>query len=72
MAAMSDLAKLQVLLPHWMEHNDEHAAEFREWAEKARAAGQEDMAEEINRAARQLKSVNEALAAALEKLGQNP
>jgi hypothetical protein len=69
---MSDLAKLQVLLPHWMEHNDEHAAEFREWAEKARAAGQEDMAEEINRAARQLKSVNEALAAALEKLGQNP
>jgi len=71
MAAMSDLARLQVLLPHWIEHNDEHAAEFQEWAERARAAGQEDMAMEISQAARQLKQVNEALAAALEKLGQN-
>ncbi|MBC8448426.1 MAG: hypothetical protein H8D78_11815 [Chloroflexi bacterium] len=68
MAAMTDLAKLQVLLPHWIEHNDEHAAEFQEWAERARTVGQEGVAEEISLAAKQLGWVNEALAAAVEKL----
>lgn len=28
--------KLKVLLDHWIEHNKEHADEFREWAEKAK------------------------------------
>jgi hypothetical protein len=32
---MSELDKLRVLLPHWIEHNAEHAAEFRQWAERA-------------------------------------
>jgi hypothetical protein len=61
--------KLRVLLPHWIEHNAEHAAEFRNWAEKARAAGQEEVAEEIDTAAKELGWVNEALRAALDKLG---
>lgn len=26
--------KLKILLKHWIEHNEEHAEEFREWAEK--------------------------------------
>jgi len=60
--------KLRALLPHWIEHNAEHAAEFRNWAEKARATGQEEMAEEIDLAAKQMGWVNEALSAALEKL----
>jgi len=66
---MDDLQKLRVLLPHWIEHNDEHAAEFDLWAERARAAGQEEVAEEVALAAKQLGWVNEALTAALEKLG---
>ncbi|HHN94294.1 MAG TPA: hypothetical protein ENK17_05955 [Anaerolineae bacterium] len=32
---MDDRAKLRVLLPHWIEHNGEHAEEFRKWAERA-------------------------------------
>jgi hypothetical protein len=60
--------KLRVLLPHWIEHNDEHAAEFRNWAEKARVAGQEEVAEEIDLAAKQMGWVNEALRAALQQL----
>ena len=32
---MNDTDKLRVLLPHWIEHNGEHAAEFRKWAERA-------------------------------------
>ncbi len=62
--------KLRLLLPHWIEHNDEHAADFRNWAEKARAAGQQEVAEEIDTAAKELGWVNEALRAALDKLGE--
>jgi hypothetical protein len=68
MATTTDQDKLRALLPHWIEHNAEHAAEFRNWAEKARAAGQEEIAEEIDTAAKELGWVNEALRAALEKL----
>ncbi len=67
---MTNLQKLRVLLPHWIEHNAEHAAEFREWAERARAAGQEASAADITLAADEMEWVNEQLAAALEKLGQ--
>lgn len=67
--AATDEEKLRALLPHWMEHNDEHAAEFRDWAERARAAGQEEAAHEIDTAAKELGWVNEALQAALDKLG---
>jgi hypothetical protein len=62
--------KLRVLLPHWIDHNAEHAAEFRLWAEKARATGQEEVAEEIELAAKELGWVNEALTGALERLGE--
>ena len=66
---MNDQEQARALLPHWIEHNAEHAAEFRRWADKVRAAGQEEAAEEIVLAAKQLGWVNEALAAALETLG---
>jgi hypothetical protein len=60
--------KLRVLLPHWVEHNAEHAADFEDWAERARGAGLEAVAEEIDMAAKQLGGVNEVLNAALERL----
>lgn len=31
---MNQLEKLQVLLPHWIEHNKGHAEECRKWAEQ--------------------------------------
>ena len=67
---MNDLDKIRALLPHWIEHNAEHAAEFSQWAERIEAAGQEEVAEEIALAAKELGWVNEALTAALERLGQ--
>ncbi len=70
MAAMTEQEKVRALLPHWIEHNAEHAAEFHRWAEKVRAAGQEEVAEEIALAAKQLGWVNEALASALETLSR--
>ena len=66
---MNDMAKVRALLPHWIEHNSEHAAEFLRWADRVRAAGLQDVSEDITLAARQLDRVNETLAAALEALG---
>lgn len=65
---MDDLRKLVVLLPHWSEHNAEHAEEFREWAGRAEAAGQTDAAQHIRAAADALKQANQALAAAMRAL----
>jgi len=70
MATATDEAKLAVLLPHWIEHNAEHADEFHAWAEKARAAGRAEVAEEIDTAAKELGWVNDALRSALSALGE--
>ena len=35
---MVETDKLRVLLPHWIEHNADHAEEFRSWAERAGVA----------------------------------
>jgi rubrerythrin len=69
MATMTDQDKVRALLPHWIEHNAEHAAEFRRWAEKVLAVGQEEVAADIALAATELGRVNQTLSAALEKAG---
>jgi hypothetical protein len=64
MATMNGQDKLRTLLPHWIEHNAEHAADFRLWAG---VAGEAEA--DIETAAAQMEAANEALAAALTKLG---
>ena len=61
---MNEQEKLRVLIPHWIEHNEEHADEFRRWAEQAGEA-----AADILAAAEGMALVNGSLANALEKLG---
>lgn len=61
---MNEREKLRVLIPHWIEHNEEHAEEFRQWARRVGEA-----AAELEEAAAQMTQVNHALSAALEKLG---
>jgi ferredoxin-thioredoxin reductase catalytic subunit len=62
---MNTTEKLQTLIPHWLEHNEEHADEFRRWAEQDATVASAD----LRAAAEAMKQVNRALAAALEKLG---
>jgi nickel/cobalt exporter len=66
--ARDDMAKLEVLLDHWIEHNREHAEEFTEWAEKAKGLGQEAVHEEMTQAVKQMNRANESLLAALKRL----
>jgi len=61
---MKELEKLRVLLPHWIEHNDEHAAQFREWAPRA---GQAE--EDILEAARLLEDATGLLQSSMQQLG---
>jgi len=61
---VDEIEKLRVLIPHWIEHNTEHADEFRRWAGQAGVAQADLMA-----AAEAMEAVNGHLRAALEKLG---
>jgi hypothetical protein len=61
---MNEMEKLRALIPHWIEHNEEHAGEFIRWADQAGEA-----AVDIRAAAVAMAKVNEALSAAVEKLG---
>lgn len=36
---MKDIEKIKKLIEHWAEHNIEHAKTYYEWAEKAKASG---------------------------------
>ena len=61
---MKETDKLRVLLQHWIEHNQEHAAEFLRWSEKAGPA-----AAAVRQAAEKMGSVNLELSSALDLLG---
>ena len=67
---MKEIDKLRVVLPHWIEHNTEHAVTFHAWAPRSRSLGKAAAAGRIDLAVQRLEACNEALAAALEDLGQ--
>jgi len=63
------LARVRVLLDHWIDHNREHGQEFREWAERVRQLGEVGAADEMIRAAQGMEEAGECLSRALERLG---
>jgi len=71
-AISEEVVRLRALLPHWIEHNEEHAEEFQKWAGRARAAGEPHVADHLLAAARALAQANEALQGALDHLGGAP
>ena len=59
---MNELEKLQVLLPHWIEHNQGHAEECRKWAA---TAGEGDVQSSLNTALEATELVTQHLDKAL-------
>ena len=53
------MQKLLVMLEHWIEHGDSHSENYREWAEKASKAGEEEIAREIHLAVNENESVKQ-------------
>lgn len=66
--AKTDMEKLQILIDHWIEHNEEHAEEFRKWADRAKSSGNAAVRDDILSAVEKLRDANEHLRKALEKL----
>jgi len=65
----TDLEKLRILLPHWVEHSHSHQDEFKKWVEIARQEGQAEAAVEIDKALELMAQTDGALNKALELLG---
>ena len=61
-------SRLKIILAHWVEHNEDHSREFREWAEKARQMGEEDVADEILQAVGNMDKVTEIFNKTLKRL----
>jgi len=69
MDAKTTLEKLQILLPHWIEHNQNHEAEFRKWAELARTEGSKTLAGLLDQAATSMATTDEILKTTLREAG---
>jgi hypothetical protein len=65
---MSDQEKLRILLAYWIEHNLDHAREFRQWAQRAEAFGSKEVASKLEAAAQEMTAVNDSLRTALDLL----
>ena len=61
MVENKDEKTLNILLLHWVNHNESHEEGFREWVDKARAIGKEKTAENIEKAIEYMKKANEML-----------
>lgn len=69
MTEKTNTEKLRILLPHWIEHNHSHGAEFKKWAETIREEGRNEVAELIERAIATMKDTDGILSEALQKIG---
>ncbi len=69
MTEQNTIEKLRVLLPHWIEHNNNHIAEFRKWEGEARKESGEEVAQLLDKAISDMEVAGKSLSEALEKVG---
>jgi len=65
---MNDIEKLKKLIPHWMEHNDEHAENYKIWAEKVSSLGMEDLSETLLKLYHESRKLKELFEEAMRKI----
>lgn len=63
------IEKLQLLLPHWIEHNLNHGIEFERWSASARAEGADGLAALLKDAAAAMAATDALLKKALAEIG---
>ena len=69
MSEQNTTVKLRILLPHWIEHNNNHIAEFRKWEGEARTDSGQEIVQLLEKAIRNMEEAGKSLAEALEKVG---
>ncbi len=57
--------KMTKMLDHWIKHNQDHALNYRNWAEKAKANAKDDAGVLLEEAAEMSLAINEKFEAAL-------
>jgi beta-glucosidase/6-phospho-beta-glucosidase/beta-galactosidase len=59
---------LTALLKYWIAHNQDHSVEFKEWAEKAKAMGENEVAREIQQAIEKMDKATALFSKSLKRL----
>jgi hypothetical protein len=62
--------KLKILLDYWIEHNNEHEKEFRDWADKAASLSGET-AQQLQEAAAKMAAASKELMKAKQALSKD-
>lgn len=65
---MNDIAKLKRLLHHWMDHNDEHADTYKEWAERIASQGNKELSENLLKLYVETKNLNRLFQEAINNI----
>ena len=65
---MDELEKLKKLIPHWMEHNDEHAETYQSWAEKMSSLGMKELSEILMKLHQESKKLRELFEEAMRMI----
>lgn len=68
----SDIEKLQMLIAHWLQHNESHSEEYGKWAAVARQDGHIATAQYLEQALDLLAKADQAFEKALESVGGAP
>ena len=63
-----EIAKLAVLLSHWIKHNDDHMEEYKKWAETAERHGLKQVANNLMAAAELMLKSNDKFVAARREM----
>ena len=66
--SIDEKTKLKTLLNYWTEHNQEHSQEIKDWADKAKALGEAEVADELLQAAQAMDKASELLSQSLKRL----
>ncbi|MBU0676313.1 MAG: hypothetical protein KJ950_16860 [Proteobacteria bacterium] len=70
MGDLTELEKVRVMLPHWIEHNNSHVAEFIKWQQTFEGRSEtEEAAAKFAEAVQSLEAAGAALTEALASLG---
>jgi hypothetical protein len=65
---MDDKEKLPIIIKHWIEHNESHIGEYRQWAEKAEELGLTAVKARISEAMEAIIQSNDLFKKALKEL----
>ena len=65
---MDDREKLPIIIKHWIEHNESHIEEYRQWAQKAGEMGLDAAKSRITEAMEAIEQSNSILKEAQKEL----